>query len=183
MDASQRCENMPTEELQSFEAYMERIRTQVAGQGIVQEIAGMLPPSVSQPLQSHQQKDPQLNSTSGNIAGHSYPASPGKTGLPYKEDGSTYAVPYTQITEQPYQQKAPQGFKEFMGGMIGESGRYLASSDSYGVAPSMSQPLRGLGQSQGVPGITEQFSGLHTGGSQKVSKGKFVTPVKYCSLL
>ncbi|MPC16263.1 Testin [Portunus trituberculatus] len=161
MDASQRCENMPTEELQSFEAYMERIRTQVAGQGIVQEIAGMPSPSVAQPLQSHLQKDPQFNSGAGNIAGHSYP------GLPYKEDDSTYAVPYTQITDQPYQQKAPQGFKEFMGGMIGESGRFLASSDSYGVAPAMSQPLRGLGQNQGVPGITAQLSGLQTGSSQQ----------------
>ncbi|XP_063861720.1 LIM domain-containing protein 1-like isoform X3 [Scylla paramamosain] len=167
MDASQRCENMPTEELQSFEAYMERIRTQVAGQGIVQEIAGMPTPSVAQPLPSHLQKDPQLNSGTGNIVGHSYPVSPVKTGLPYKEDDSTYAMPYTQITDQPYQQKVPQGLKEFMGGMIGESGRFLASSDTYGVAPAMSRPLRGLGQDQGVPGITAQLSGLQTGGSQQ----------------
>lgn len=169
---------MPTEELQSFEAYMERIRTQVAGQGIVQEIAGMSSPSVAQPLQSHLQKDSQLNSGTGNIPDHSYPQSPMKTGLPYKEDDSTYAVPYTQMTDQPYQQQVPQGLKEFMGGMIGESGRYLASSGSYGVAPAMSQPLRGLVQDQGVPGITAQLSGLQAGGNQQVSKGSFYTPVR-----
>ncbi|XP_050737887.1 uncharacterized protein LOC127009154 isoform X3 [Eriocheir sinensis] len=76
MDASQRCENMPAEELQSFEAYLERIKTQVAGQGIVQEIIGLPPPSMAQPLQSHPQRDSHLGTAGGNIAGQNYPAQP-----------------------------------------------------------------------------------------------------------
>ena len=160
MDASQRCENMPTEELQSFEAYMERIKTQVAGQGIVQEIAGMPTPSVAQPFRSHLQKDPQLISSTGNTTGQNY--------------DDTYAVPYNQVTDQPYKQAILHGdigagMKEFMGGMIGESGRFVASSDPYGVAPGICQPLRGLGQDQGVAGIAAQLSGLQTSGKQQVS--------------
>lgn len=73
MDASQRCENMPTEELQSFEAYLERVKTQVAGQGIIQEIAGMPTPSMAQLLHSQPQRSSQLGRDGGSI-GQNYPA-------------------------------------------------------------------------------------------------------------
>lgn len=165
---------MPAEELQSFEAYLERIRTQVAGQGIVQEIAGIATPSVAQPLRSRLQQDPQLNNNAGSIFGQNYPASPVKTDLPYKESDDTYAVPYNQLTDQQYRQIIPHedtksGLKEFMGGMIGESGRFVASSDPYGVAPEICQPLRGLGQDQNVASIATQLSGLQMSGNQQVS--------------
>lgn len=167
---------MPAEELQCFEAYLERIRTQVAGQGMVQEIGGMPTPSIAQPLQSHLQQDPYLNNNTGNIVGQNYPASPVKTALPYKEGDDTYAVPYSQLGDQQYRQALPHGdtrsgLKEFMGGMIGGPGRFVASSDPYGVAPGICHPLRGLGQDQNVEGITTQLSGLQTSGNQQVSKG------------
>ncbi|KAG0728711.1 Testin [Chionoecetes opilio] len=174
MDASQRCENMPAEELQSFEAYLDRLRTQVAGQGMVQEIVGAPTVSMAQPLRSHPQKDSPIHSSPGYTIGqNNNHASPGRPVLPYQEGDDIYAVPYGQTTDPQHRQAAPHGntgsgFKEFLGGMIGESGgRYMVNSDPYGVTPGYCQPLRGLGRDQTVPGVAAQLSGLQIGGNQK----------------
>lgn len=58
---------------------MERIKTQVAGQGIVQEIIGLPPASMAQPLQSHPQRDSHPGAISGNIGGQNHPAQPLQT--------------------------------------------------------------------------------------------------------
>lgn len=128
MDASQRCENMPAEELQSFEAYLERIKTQVAGQGIVQEITGLPSATMAQPLQSHPQRDSQFDiagenindlnnpaqpllryppkdiqvcSSGGNLSSMKYGAGTMKGDSLFGEGADTYTVPYPPPLHQP----------------------------------------------------------------------------------
>lgn len=144
MDASQRCENMPAEELQSFEAYLERIKTQVAGQGIVQEIIGLPPASMAQPLQSHPQRDSHLGTADGNIAGQNYPA-------------------------QPLQRYPPKDSQVGSSGGTVSGGKYPAATtmgdplfgegtDRYAVpsAPPLHQPLDQQHQQTGAQGDTRQ---------------------------
>lgn len=197
MDANQRCENMPAEELQSFEAYLERIKTQVAGQGIIQEIgqpsASVAQPLYSQPqrdslgsgsvdqnypgesLQGYPPKDIHLGSSDGGVPDSKYPVADIKGDALSRGGYEAYQVPSPPLKQPPDQQTGPKGdtrqpgFKAFMEGMVSGSGGYsVATSQPYGVAPGTSQLLT-AGQDHSIGGTAGQLAGLHLSDGKQVS--------------
>lgn len=69
MDESERCESLPPAELKNFKKYLENLRTRVAGQGSVKEIASPtshIHPSIGQPFTSSEEFPPPPQSWIGN---------------------------------------------------------------------------------------------------------------------
>lgn len=191
MDEAQRSENLPAEELQNFHAYLERIKTQVAGQGMVQEIVGVPRVSMAQPLHTQQLSGsfPQVPLASidnnGNIGyypnssiGNSsmYEHTPADSSPQNSDPGDPYSsVPVSPHRLQPDNRRGSLRDR-FIGEMLGEQvsssgnfrGESLATSEEYGVRPGMSQPLRGLSSNLPVDNIAANLSGLHINRNEQV---------------
>ncbi|XP_071521992.1 uncharacterized protein [Panulirus ornatus] len=181
MDAAQRCDNMPAEELQCFHAYLERIKTQVAGQGQVQEIVGIPAKSLAQPLLPQQLA---RNFPQGSVE------SIDKNGnISYNPDTLTGSLPVYGVTptdsmletdnhictdDQKMDNKRSSLRERFMGKMIEEyggpsnfKGESVAYSEQYGIAPRTCQPIRSLGTERLVDGVIADISDLNISGSQQ----------------
>ncbi|XP_042234416.1 uncharacterized protein LOC121874352 isoform X3 [Homarus americanus] len=193
VDEAQRCDNMPAEELQCFHAYLERIRTQVAGQGMVQEIVGVPTRSMAQSLLNQQlyESFPQdsgknIDNTT-NIGNHpdAFAGSPSVYGVTPDDhilrnknqlhtDDEHYSQPFRQPGIQPDNKRSSLRDK-FIGEMIGDygdpvnfKGESVAKSEKYAVAPQTSQPLRGLGAGQDLDRIAAGLSDLDINRNQKM---------------
>ncbi|KAK8748394.1 hypothetical protein OTU49_016121 [Cherax quadricarinatus] len=189
MDEAQRCDNMPAEELQCFHAYLERIRTQIAGQGLVQEIPGAPVKSVAHPWHTQQSaknavqgsgKDAENNENIGY-----YPESTGNSSLygvapkdhiirnknlPHVDD-HTYSQPVRCAGMQPDNRSSLRD--QFMGAMIGDygstvsfTGGSIANSEKYAVAPQTSKLIRGLSTDQPLDNISADLSNLNINRNQ-----------------
>ena len=100
MDETKRSNNLMKEDLQTFQAYMEMLRTQVAGQGSVQELVAFPPPSYSQPLQGTS-----MPSTSQQLGQPGY-ASPGSVIGSQPVHGSDFPFESSESSASPV-----KGFK------------------------------------------------------------------------
>lgn len=184
MDAAQRCDNMPAEELQCFHAYLERIKTQVAGQGQVQEIVGFPGKSVAQPLFAQQMA---RNIPQGSVEGID-----NNGNISYNQDTFIGNVPvygvipkdsmlqnenHIHTDDQKIDNKRSSLREKFMGKMIEEyggpsifKGESVANSEQYGIAPRTCQPIRGLATDRRVDGVAADISDLSISGSQQVNE-------------
>nr|XP_045581201.1 uncharacterized protein LOC123744999 [Procambarus clarkii]XP_045581202.1 uncharacterized protein LOC123744999 [Procambarus clarkii]XP_045581203.1 uncharacterized protein LOC123744999 [Procambarus clarkii] len=190
MDEAQRCDNMPAEELQCFHAFLERIKTQVAGQGLVQEIAGAPAKSMAQPLLGqHPMKNvwqgSGRDSENNEDIGYRPDATTGDNSvyglapdnyilrnknLPYVDDQY-----YRQPVGQPDNKRSSLRDK-FIGEMIGDFSS-VANSKLYGVAPQTSRPVGGIGADQHLDRVATGFSDLNIDGDQKRGiSGRGATP-------
>lgn len=179
MDAAQRCDNLPPEELQSFHAYLERIKTQVAGQGMVQEIIGA-PVSMAQPLQSQRKPGSSAPLMTGDIDAN------GNIG--YQPDSSVGQMmppgshmPQDNIPGSQGQYRSPTGNQnddqgnvnvndpryQFLGGMIEEPYLNVTSrpedlvhSEAYGGKLGTSRPLTSLARNQPLDNVTAGMANL-----------------------
>lgn len=196
MDEAQRSDNMPAEELQNFHAYLERIKTQVAGQGMVQEIIGAPSASMAQPLHSQQLGSgtganfPQVPpfaavDDNGNIG--YYPSAPIGSNPTYEHpvtenilqnrdsNDPFYNLPASPRSLQP-DNRWGNSRDKFIGEMLGQhvstpssaKGESVATSEQYGVIPGMSQPLRSLSSNLPVDNIAANLSGLHINRNEQV---------------
>ncbi|XP_068207816.1 uncharacterized protein [Palaemon carinicauda] len=188
MDAAQRSDSLPPEELQNFLAYLDRIKTEVAGQGTVQEIAGMPTPSYAKPLQwqSVPEMDP-IGTPLGNLdangnIGYYSDVQPegdlhGKGSIDLANirnnnvgvDSTTQTVGSDPITGEPRRGSnlMPSLRQQFLGGMVGEQRGITpfgkadsAQSVSYGGTRMTSRPLYTLGEEKGPEGISAELSDL-----------------------
>lgn len=94
MDEESRSHNLPQEDLQSFQEYVERIKTQVAGQGLVQEIQAVLPEH-AQMLQS----SPSYGSYGMNAGEQGGPGIPGDGLISDASSDSSGIVPDISVTK------------------------------------------------------------------------------------
>ncbi|XP_063585654.1 testin-like isoform X2 [Penaeus indicus] len=179
MDAAQRCDNLPPEELQSFHAYLERIKTQVAGQGMVQEIVGA-PVSMAQPL--HSQRMPGSNAplmtgdidANGNIGYHP-DSSMGQMMPPgsYMPQDNTpgsqgqYSGPTGNQNDNQGNINVNDPRQQFLGGMIEEPYLNVTSrpedpvhSEAYGGKLGTSRPLTSLARNQPLDNVTAGMANL-----------------------
>lgn len=191
MDAAQRCDNLPPEELQSFHAYLERIKTQVAGQGMVQEIIGA-PVSMAQPLQSQRKPGSSAPLMTGDIDAN------GNIG--YQPDSSVGQMmppgshmPQDNIPGSQGQYRSPTGNQnddqgnvnvndpryQFLGGMIEEPYLNVTSrpedlvhSEAYGGKLGTSRPLTSLARNQPLDNVTAGMANLQV--QPQVSRSSFL---------
>lgn len=189
MDAAQRSDSLPPEELQNFLAYLERIRTQVAGQGTVQEIAGVPAPSYAKPLQwQSAPESTQLGTTAGNLDANGnigyYPDVQPEVGLLGKgavdqaniQNNNVGIDSMTQIANtdpvtgelRRGSSQMPSLRQQFLGGMVGEPGGITpfrkvdsAHSTPYGGTRMTSRPLYGLGEEKALEGMSAELSDLN----------------------
>ncbi|KAK3866958.1 hypothetical protein Pcinc_027544 [Petrolisthes cinctipes] len=179
VDETRRCDNMPAEELQSFMEYLDRIKTKVAGQGMVQEIIAAPTKLMAQPLSSSQL--PKATSQVGvgdantNYAPGTDVTLDNLSHLASNQgpvDNELYSRPYGQPRGLPDRRNS--GLRDFMGGMIQDyHNMNLASSEPYGVAPNTSQPLMGLGKHL-EPGMEASVDLEKKGHQQVESPAQFI---------
>ncbi|KAK7067810.1 hypothetical protein SK128_027977, partial [Halocaridina rubra] len=150
VDAGTRCETLHPEELQNFQAYLERIRSQVAGQGTVQEIIGGLGPMTRQPLHSQSRLGMKTGQpfatnidTNGNIGHYSYTLpDDNATSYGVQNQGNTQnndvCVPESQTPQMnDYPQHGKSRLRQqFLEGMVGEPGNILRSKTTTGTTSS-----------------------------------------------